>query len=261
MTSATVKQSTKSNWNTFWSRKHDVHEVYSNSGRVLRHLAEVTGLRGKKVLEVGAGTGRDSFGLVDLGAEIYQLDYSENALRIITSIARESGAPVHPLCGNAFALPFRDGTFDIVFHQGLLEHFREPLAGNLLQENIRVLRKGGLLLVDVPQRWHLYTLMKHLLIFFNAWFAGWEREFSIGQLERTFRRLGIEPIAAYGEWMYPSLVYRSLREALGTIGVRLPLQPPKVPLASSIRKSVRNGLMHSPLALHTGQTIGVIGRK
>ena len=44
-------------------------------------------------------------------------------------------------CGDAFALPFADGTFDVVFHQGLLEHFRNP--DDLIAENARVLKPGG----------------------------------------------------------------------------------------------------------------------
>ena len=256
-----MKQSTKSQWNIFWSRKRDVREVYSNSDRVLRNLEKVTSLKGKKVLEVGAGTGRDSFALVGPGAEVYQLDYSENALRIITSIAREENLPVRPLCGDAFALPFRDGTFDIVIHQGLLEHFREQKASDLIKENVRVLKQGGLLLIDVPQRWHIYTIMKHILIAVDAWFAGWEREFSIGDLRKIFRTYSLFPVREYGEWMYPSLLYRTIREVLRFTGIRLPLYPKTVAGLTAVRKSIRERLKQSVLVLYTGLSIGIIGRK
>jgi len=227
----------------------------------MRNLVKVADLRGKKVLEVGAGTGRDSFNLVGLGADVYQLDYSENALRIIISIARKENIPVHPLCGDALALPFHNETFDIVFHQGLLEHFRQPDASRLLKENVRVLKRGGLLLVDVPQRWHVYTVMKHILIAFNAWFAGWECEFSIGELRKIFLTIGLIPVTAYGEWMYPSLMYRSIREVFRFIGIKLPLYPVKIPGLTAVRKSVRERAMQSSLLLYTGLSIGLIGRK
>jgi SAM-dependent methyltransferase len=256
-----VKQASKSQWNIFWSRKQEVGEVYSNSDRILRNLARITDLKGKKVLEVGAGTGRDSFTLVNLGATVYQLDYSNNALRIITSIARQENIPVHPLCGDAFALPFREETFDIVFHQGLLEHFREPDALNLIKENIRVLKRGGLLLVDVPQRWHVYTIMKHILIAFNAWFAGWEREFSIRDLRKLLRGNGLTHTAEYGEWMYPSLLYRTIREAFRFMGIKMPLYPKTIPGITAARKSIRKRMMQSVLVLYTGLSIGIIGRK
>jgi len=89
---------------------------------------------------------------------------------------------------NAFKIPVPDATFDIVFHQGLLEHFKDPLP--LLEEQFRVLKPGGFLLVDVPQRYHIYTVIKHTLIFLNKWFAGWETEFSIGRLTKLLTQSG-----------------------------------------------------------------------
>src|SRR6185369_11919417 len=150
----TMKVSTKQNWESFWVQKENVHEYYSNTDRVLRNLAKITDLKGKKVLEIGAGTGRDSLNLINYGAEVYQLDYAMNALKLMKDVATESGMNVHLVGGDAFRLPFADGTFDIVFHQGLLEHFREPTATNLLKENARIVKSGGILLIDVPQRYH-----------------------------------------------------------------------------------------------------------
>jgi len=87
-------------------------------------------------------------------------------------------------------MPFRDGAIDISFHQGLLEHFRDPLP--LLAENARITRSGGRVLVDVPQTFHLYTVMKKLLILVNRWFAGWETQFTVPQLERLVRESGLD---------------------------------------------------------------------
>ena len=201
-----MKESRRSNWENFWEEKKDVHEVYSNSDRVVRNLSKIVDLKGKKILEVGAGTGRDSFPLVQKGAEVYQLDYSINSLRIMKHLADEEKIPVFIIGGDTFCLPFHDETFDIVFHQGLLEHFRPQQAEALLKENIRILKKNGLLLVDVPQRYHVYTIIKHFLIAINKWFAGWEREFSVGELRREMEGLGLQTVHVYGEWMYPSLV-------------------------------------------------------
>jgi len=213
------------------------------------------------VLEVGAGTGRDSFGLVERGAEVFMLDYAASSLQIIKNIASEEKIDVSPVGGNAFSLPFPDGTFDIVFHQGLLEHFREAEARNLLTENVRVLKKGGILLVDVPQRYHVYTIMKHILIAMDKWFAGWEREFSLPELDKLLRSLGVEPFYRYGEWMYPSLFYRVVREALAKVGVRMPLNPTPIKPLTNIRKKIRESVRKSPLVLYTSLSCGIVSRK
>ncbi len=256
-----MRGSTKSNWENFWKSKTNVHDVYSNADRILRNLIAVTDLKGKSILEVGAGTGRDGFGLARLGAEVFQLDYVESSLAIVRTLSRQEGIRVHLVQGDAFTLPFPDLTFDVVFHQGLLEHFKEDEAQRLLSENVRVLRHGGFLLVDVPQRYHIYTVLKHILIFFGRWFAGWEREFSLPELERILKDHGLSVIRSYGEWMYPSLFYRVLREVLRKFGIRLPLYPQVGGWLTRLRKRMRERAWHSRLAMYTSLSVGVVAQK
>lgn len=255
------KASHRFHWETFWSEKQDVADVYSNADRIVRNLSAVLDLKGKSVLEIGAGTGRDSFPLAERGASVVQLDYAEQSLRILKNLADESGLPVAIVGGDAFRLPFRDNTFDVVFHQGLLEHFRAPQAEALLREHIRVLKPGGLLLVDVPQRYHLYTVAKRILIALDKWFAGWERSFSIGELSSLLQRFGLIPVAFYGEWMYPSFFYRAIREALKHAGIRLPLKPKTIKPLTDLRDRIRRALLKTRLPLYTGISIGIIARK
>jgi len=258
---AQEKESRKENWETFWREKEDVGQVYSNADRIARNLIRLGDLRDLKVLEIGAGTGRDSIPLLAHGARVFQLDYAENSLRILKRLADDNHLPVTIIGGDTFRLPFHDESFDVVFHQGLLEHFRHPQAEALLRENIRVLKRGGYLLVDVPQRYHVYTLVKHLLMSVNKWFAGWERSFSVGELKSVLQSLGLTPVQAYGEWMYPSFFYRSFREVLKKLGVTLPLAPQPIQSLSSLRRSIRRAMLETSLPLHTGISIGVIGRK
>ena len=218
-------------------------------------------LQGKRILEIGAGTGRDSFPLARAGASVVQLDYAENSLRILKQLAQREQLQTHIVGGDTFLLPFKDETFDVVFHQGLLEHFRKPYADQLLKENVRVLRKGGYLLVDVPQRFHLYTLAKHLLIALDKWFAGWERSFSLGELKRDLRSLGLTTVHSYGEWMVPSFSYRVAREILKKARITLPLYPTGPRALRALRAQVRSILSSTSLPLYTGISIGVVAKK
>ncbi|RKZ29366.1 class I SAM-dependent methyltransferase, partial [bacterium] len=180
-------------------------------------------------------------------------------LKIIAELNEKSASKTTPVGGNAFALPFKSETFDLVFHQGLLEHFREEEG--ILAENARVLKSGGYAIVDVPQRWHIYTVIKHILIAFDKWFAGWEKEFSLGQLEKKLRKYGLEPVDFYAEWMYPCLGYRMMREALWKVGIRLPLIPFKIPVLHRVRRSIRSWLKYRRICTYTGISVGVIGKK
>lgn len=246
-------------WDQFWSDREEIGEVYSNSGRVIDQLLRLGDPAGRWVLEVGAGSGRDSFSLAGRGARVIMLDYSAPALRVMQNLAQNTAAPVHLVRGDAFHLPFRSGALDLVFHQGLLEHFTCPQG--ILAENLRVLRPGGAALADVPQRYHLYTLVKHLLIRCNRWFAGWETEFSRAQLGRLFADTGFERIEFYGDWMRPSFLYRASREALKKVHLRLPLYPPSLPLAGRVRAVLRRALKRRAWHLLTVMDIGAIGRK
>jgi SAM-dependent methyltransferase len=217
-------------------------------------------VRGRRVLEVGAGSGRDSVALASEGAIPFILDYSMASLETARRVARRHGVQPHLIRADALRLPFRDGAFDALFHQGLLEHFRDPMP--LLQENVRALAPGGLVLVDVPQRWHPYTLLKHAMIATGTWFAGWETEFTIGQLERLLGRAGARVVGRYGAWMVPGLFYRSLRALLLKSKVaRLPLYPPPVPVLSGLAARWRRLWDGTPVGFRTYFVIGALARK
>ncbi len=254
------RTSDKEHWEKLW-KKRDIKELYDNSGRILVAVRRIWGddIAGKRVLEVGAGSARDSFDLAALGAEVYTLDYAPASLKIIADQNAESENKTIPIGGDAFALPFADNSFDLVFHQGLIEHFREEEG--IIAENARVTKPGGFVIVDVPQRWHIYTLIKHTLIAIGKWFAGWEKEFTLGQVEKKLEKYGFEPVDFYAEWMYPSLCYRMKREAMWKIGIHLPLIPFKVPIIHNIRVAIRNKIKYWRPFAYTGISVGVVGRK
>ncbi len=263
-----MRASTPEHWQRFWAEADalELDEVYGTDGRMVREIAALcdprgTGsLAGLRILEVGAGTGRDAVTLARMGAEVLTLDYVSGSLGLTAKAAASAGVAVAPVCGNGEGSPFADGTFDVVFHQGLLEHFRDPAP--LLRDNIRILKPGGHLVVDVPQTFHYYTLGKQVLIALDRWFAGWETQFTVAQLERLLRTEGLLIARSYGDWMVPGLWYRALRKVLLTrLGWKLPMQPEPVPALARLGGRWRAWFGRRRLSLYTTPTIGVIGCK
>jgi SAM-dependent methyltransferase len=243
-------------WDKFWAGKK-VQEIYPPVTDITRELLPFINLVQKKILEVGAGTGRDSVKMLGHGARVFLLDYSNESLRLARQNLRSDDVIL--VLANGLASPFPDNTFDVVFHQGLLEHFRSPRG--LLTENRRVLKKGGLFVVDVPQTLHFYTLLKQLLQTAGLWFAGWERQFTIRSLADLLKIHGFQPVHFYGDWSRPGILYRMVRQASAKIGVRLPMYPKYLGKLTEKFYTLQERLNKKRLLLYTTLSIGIIARK
>jgi SAM-dependent methyltransferase len=107
-------------------------------------------LRGVEVLEVGAGTGKLTRFLLDLGANVTVIEPDEDMRKVLLRRSPD----VRVLLGQAESVPAPDATFDAVFSSSAWHWFTQPDATN---ELARVLRDNGALQVwwngfsrDVP---------------------------------------------------------------------------------------------------------------
>ena len=257
----TVKEPDQSVWNRFWQRKNDMNKVYPSSPSVLEAIKKNFKPAGMKILEVGAGTGRDSAELARMGAQVYVLDFAENSLKIVDGLRAKDNLyeNLKLVRGDAFKAPFPDNPFDLVFHQGLAEHFKDSLP--LIKENFRILKHGGHCLCDVPQTVHPYTIIKHILIAMDKWFAGWEKQFTMSQLKKLMTDAGFENVYQYGDWMRPNLFYRMAREFCFKLGVELPKYPLQGTAYQKIKDRILDSLESNPLMHYTQLSIGVLGKK
>ncbi|MFH1143116.1 MAG: class I SAM-dependent methyltransferase [Candidatus Eisenbacteria bacterium] len=254
-----MRESTAAHWDRYWRERADIDHVYSNEQRILDQVRDLPLVR-MRALEVGAGSGRDSLELVGRGARVVVLDYVPSALGVIRRLSAKTGAEILCVCGEATRMPFREGAFQLVFHQGLMEHFRDPRP--LLAENFRVTSPGGFCLIDVPQRFHPYTVAKHVLILLNRWFAGWETEYSPAGLRRVVQAAGYEVVRTGGDWMVPGFGYRSLRYLLmrGRI-LTLPKYPRELPGLGALARRCRMWLRKKRLGPYTFAMVNVLARR
>jgi ubiquinone/menaquinone biosynthesis C-methylase UbiE len=83
---------------------------------------------GMKVLEVGAGTGRDSEYIINEIApngEAFLSDLSPNMLRLAKQRLKSDKVKINYFIANGSYLPFEDNTFDAIFHFGGINTFAE----------------------------------------------------------------------------------------------------------------------------------------
>jgi SAM-dependent methyltransferase len=251
--------STIQHWERLWQTPAATR-TYSAGPRILRELLADGPVRGLLSLEVGGGSARDTLGLAREGARTVVLDFAPTALELVRRKAAEQGVTVHLVRADAFHMPFREGTFDLVFHQGLLEHFVD--GAPLLAENARVTRRGGRVVVDVPQTFHPYTLAKHALMAAGRWYAGWERQFTPAELEGCVTGVGLVVHRTYGEWMVPALWYRLMRNGLAAVlRIQLPFEPRGPRWWESGWRALRAHAARHRVALYTCHCIGVIAQR
>ena len=115
---------------------------------------------GKRLLEIGCGSGIDTMEFARHGAQVTATDITENAIALTDELARETGLPVKTIQASALKLPFADDSFDCVYSYGVLHHF--PDIEIALAEIRRVLVPGGTVMAMLYHRdslLHAYSII------------------------------------------------------------------------------------------------------
>lgn len=117
---------------------------------------------GSKILEIGAGASHALAALAGRkGCDAYGVEPDVDGIAATHRFARMESSSVKMVRGSGFELPFDGESFDVVYSQGLIEHFPEDDAHAFLVEHARVCRKGGTVIVSVPNVYNFpHTLYK-----------------------------------------------------------------------------------------------------
>jgi SAM-dependent methyltransferase len=171
----------------------------------LRRLAGSDALAGW-VLNLGCGTGGFNAVAQEAGVRIVGIDADEEAVAISASRGRRYARAVSE------ALPFRDGTFSLVYCFSVIEHVAS--VERTIAEMVRVTRPGGAVYVHTPNAWSLYEghykvfwvpgLPPPLARFYLALrrrptgYLATIRRLTVGRLARAFRRVGVTDLELAG---------------------------------------------------------------
>lgn len=201
-------------------RKKNRKVYYDFLKRVFKNFTNPT------VLELGCGTGIDINNAYESNNNIkpFASDILPQSVIIGRQVSHRLNNHIKFFVGDTLTLPIRDNQLDIVFSQGLIEHFETPLT--VIKEQARVLKRGGYLIINVPQKYTGYTLMKRKKMKHNQWYLGWETEFSYKDLKELTNRLGLSEVGICGyqywkSWKEPAFVIKDL---IDKIFRRIPLE-------------------------------------
>ena len=165
--------------------------------------------RGKKVIEMGCGTGINTILMAKRGAKVTFLDFSKDALDLVRRNMEEAGTDGEFILGDIFDYDF-DGEFDIAHSEGVIEHFRGPQRQGVVDRHTQAVKKGGRAVIIVPQAGSLmYRTGKRLSEVTGQWIHGKEYPYTRSELSKRMERAGLEAgpviggelLMAFG-WMF-----------------------------------------------------------
>ena len=114
------------------------------------YLCELEIEPGMRVLEVSVGTGTN-LRLLPRDAQYFGLDISHGQLKQCRKNLKKTGLPAMLFLGDAEHLPFKENTFDVVFHMGGINYFSDPTRA--MHEMVRVAKPGTkIVVVDETDR-------------------------------------------------------------------------------------------------------------
>jgi SAM-dependent methyltransferase len=168
--SSTDQESLKAHVRSFWNARPcgtqftrlgwgtpdffaDVERMRYATHPFLREVAEFDAFAGKQLLEVGCGLGTDLIQFARAGAHVTGVDLTPRSIELVTRRFSLEGLPVDARVADAEALPFADGTFDVVYSFGVLHH--TPNTQRAIDEVHRVLKPNGRAIVML---YHLRSL-------------------------------------------------------------------------------------------------------
>jgi len=134
---------TNSFWDQHWSKADD--EGWDDTPTIFAQFAMSYFPKEGKLLELGAGLGKDSRYFAKFGFYVFSTDFSDKALELskwesamqkIINIEYHNVDVKNPI-------PFKDQEFDVVYAHAVLHYFDNAITSQIFSEIHRVLKDGG----------------------------------------------------------------------------------------------------------------------
>ncbi|MCD4780407.1 MAG: class I SAM-dependent methyltransferase [Candidatus Omnitrophica bacterium] len=148
-------------WNKYW-RMDNVRrggQLSWSKKRIVFLLQSFLG-RKQKILDAGCGSGFFSKHFYDLGHRVCSLDYSQEALKSTQQLTNNK---THLICKDMLADDFcatMDSDYDVIFSDGLLEHFGCSQQQRILGHFSQILSEKGMIVTFVPNKWSPWQLIR-----------------------------------------------------------------------------------------------------
>jgi SAM-dependent methyltransferase/uncharacterized protein YbaR (Trm112 family) len=153
----------------------------------------------ERLLDLGCNWGRWSIAASRKGYSVVGVDPSLYAIRAARRVSRQLDANVTHVVADARFLPFRSGSFDVIFSYGVLQHFHKDAVREALTSIHRVLQPSGICLVQMAGKYGVRNLFQQLTGRHELPDGFGVRYWTIAELRREFQAaIGPASISADG---------------------------------------------------------------
>ena len=147
--------------------------------------------QGKRVLEIGCGTGINTVLMAKAGAKVTLLDSSKEALGIAKKLLDKFSLDGELVRRDAFYHGF-ESEFDLVHSEGVIEHFKGECRQEIVDAHSMAAKQGGKVLIIAPNmKCPPYRIGKFLAEKTGTWIYGNEYPYSRKELELRMRKSGL----------------------------------------------------------------------
>ncbi len=157
----------KDQWDNFWKRRSvfKITEVSWSKRRIIMALDRYVTMPHLRVLDAGCGSGFFAKYFVEKGCDVWACDYSAEAIRITQkTTGNQCRAYLKiDLLDTEFCEKNRD-FFDIVFTDGLFEHFSAVQQKQLIANFVFIKKREGKIITFVPNKYSWWTFVRPLLM-------------------------------------------------------------------------------------------------
>jgi 2-polyprenyl-3-methyl-5-hydroxy-6-metoxy-1,4-benzoquinol methylase len=153
-------------WNNFWKDKQNKKIAKPSLSKIrMMSILDKYVDKNMTVLDAGCGSGFFSNYFISKGCNVYSVDYSEEALEITKKMTNNKACKYlrRDLLDESMCLEF-NSTFDLIFTDGLFEHFPQNEQKKILETFITIRNKNGLIVTFVPNRYSFWTVIRPIFM-------------------------------------------------------------------------------------------------
>ncbi len=172
-----VKESVQKFYDRQWHASDEELFAHAFEEAIAYSYSLLGELKGKKLLELGCGSGKQAFYFAEKGAEVTVIDISPESIQAVEKLAAKQASrkqegdlqkqkqlsqkPVlRAMLMNAESLDFPPETFDAIYINSVMMHVHHQAV---LQECARVLKRGGRLVIIEPLKYAPFVQLYRLL--------------------------------------------------------------------------------------------------